>query len=622
MKNRSRQRILIAGCGYVGAALGEQLVAAGHEVFGLRRRPEGLPPGIRPIAADLSRPETLREIPAGIELVFYTAAAGGADDAAYRAAYVDGLQNLLEVLRAHPPRRVLFTSSTGVYAQTAGAWVDEASPAEPTHFSGRRLLEGERLLEASGIGAVVLRLGGIYGPGRTRLIDSVRSGRARIASGPPGYTNRIHRDDCAGALAHLAQLDAPAPLYLGVDQEPAAEADVLRWLADRLGVPAPTGTPAQDEAVAAEAPARRGRSSKRCSSARLVSSGYRFRFPSFREGYDAVLRGMGLALALLLLVTPAAEAASAAAPPAFTTTLHADHPLAGVVWDVAAGARITPDALARRLVHERFVLLGERHDHPDHHAIQAWIVGALAAAGGRPVVAFEMLDASQQAALDRHLSVSPADAAGLGPAVGWEKRGWPAWALYQPIAEAALGAGLRIRSANLGRDETKALSKDGAGALDPALVARLGLAAPLPEAQRTSIEREISEGHCGHAPPAALPRMVEVQRARDAAMAAALREAGDGGAVLIAGNGHVRKDHAVPARLLEQEPDARMLSVAILEVIPGRDEAPAYAHDPVPDGSAAPAPTGALFDYLWLTPRLDDDDACEKYRHALEGMKP
>lgn len=621
MGGPSSQRILIAGCGYVGRALAEALAAEGHEVFGLRRRPEGLPPPIRLVAADLSRPETLRALPDEVDLLFYTAAADGGDDAAYRIAYVDGVRHVLDRYGARPPRRLLFTSSTGVYAQDDGRWVDEDSPAEPQGFSGRRLLEGEKLLAECGLDAIVLRLGGIYGPGRTRLIESVRSGRALIRPGGPVYTNRIHRDDCAGALAHLAFLASPASRYVGVDHEPADEADVLRWLAARLGV-APLGEATREDEAASPAPgaeARRGRANKRCRSDRLQASGYRFRFPTFREGYDAVLRGMGLLLATLLLFTSARTALADAKPvPRWKTTLHADHPLVGVIWDVAAGARISPDELAARLAREPIVLVGERHDHPDHHAIQAWVVTALAASGRRPVVAFEMLDASQEPALRRHLSESPGDAAGLGAAVGWAQSGWPDWALYRPIAEAALGAGLGLRSANLGRDETKALSKGGPGALDPALASRLGLAKPLPEAQRAAIEREIVEGHCGHAPGDALPRMIDVQRARDAHLALALREAAAeaDGAVLIAGNGHIRKDHAVPARLREQDPSSRVVSVAVLEVIPGRERAEEYAVDP------GAAEAGRLYDYLWFTPRLDDDDACEKYRRELEGMKP
>lgn len=609
-------RVLIAGCGYVGSALAELLASRGAEVFGLRRKPEGLPSGVRPVAADLLDPVALRALPHPFDLVFYTAGASGSDDDAYRAAYVDGLRNLIDALGASAPRRVLLTSSTSVYAVDDGGFVDESTPAEPAHFTGRRVREGERLLAASGRPHVVLRLGGIYGPGRTRLLESVREGRAALRAGPPVYTNRIHRDDCAGALAHLAALADPAPVYVGVDRDPAPESEVLAWLATRLGVPLPRMAPE----AAPVAPVRRPRASKRCRSDLLVASGYRFRYPTFREGYEAVLRGMSLVLALALLAAAAraddaaparadASGPAAARLPAWETRLEADHPLVGVAWDVAKGEALSPVALARRLARERFVGLGERHDHPDHHALQAFLLRELVAAGRRPAVAFEMFDASQQAAIDQHRSVSPADAAGLGAATGFETSGWPDWSLYAPIAAVALEAGLPVLAANLGRDETRRLSREGAEALDPALAERLDLATPLPESERSAIEAEIVEGHCGHAPASALPRMVQVQRARDAHMARTLLDAGAkaDGAVLVAGNGHVRRDHGVPARLASFAPGERVASVGLLEVVAGSESPSEYA----PDGR---------YDYVIFTPRRDDEDACAKFRAALESL--
>jgi nucleoside-diphosphate-sugar epimerase len=286
-------RVLIAGCGYVGSELARRLGAEGDDVFGLRRRPEGLPPGVKAIAADLSDSATLRGLPDDLDAVVYAASADAFDDGAYRAAYVDGLRNLLGALAESGgrPGRVLYASSTAVYAQNAGEWVDESSETEPRSFSGQRVLEGERVLLGAGVPGTVLRLGGIYGPGRTRLVESVRSGRAVVRAGEPHYTNRIHRDDAAGALAHLLRLPAPLPVYLGVDREPADEALVLRWLADRLGVTPPPVEPAEPLATGREdaAGARRPRGSKRCANDRLLASGYRFLWPTFREGYGALI---------------------------------------------------------------------------------------------------------------------------------------------------------------------------------------------------------------------------------------------------------------------------------------------------------------------------------------------
>ena len=277
--------ILIAGCGYIGTALGCQLAADGHTVWGLRRHPATLPPEIRPWAADLTSPDTLQVLPSAIEWVFYSAAPDTHDDTAYRSVYVGGLNNLLRALtvqQAHP-RRVFLTSSTGVYVESSGAWVDETSPTEPREFGGIRLLEGERLLLDGPFPATVLRLGGLYGPGRASLIEQVRRGEFAWDNESPVYFNRIHRDDAAGALRHLMMLPSPDPIYLGVDHEPTTLAVLLDWLADALGVP-PTRP---SESASARTP--RHPANKRCRNAKLVASGYAFRYPTFREGYTALL---------------------------------------------------------------------------------------------------------------------------------------------------------------------------------------------------------------------------------------------------------------------------------------------------------------------------------------------
>jgi nucleoside-diphosphate-sugar epimerase len=280
-------RILVAGCGYVGSALAERLAGEGHEVWALRRSEAPLPAGARSIRADLLDVDRLRALPQRIEVIFYTASADGSDDRAYRSAYVDGLRYLLAAVDGHPIRRFLYTSSTGVYAQTGGEWVDEESVTEPGHFSGRRLLEGEHLLFRSRFPATVVRLAGIYGPGRSRLVERVRRGEAVIPGGAPVYANRIHRDDCAGALRHLLALEDPAPLYVAADGDPADLAAVLRWMAERLGAAPP-------RVEAAETGVRYGRTSnKRVRNARLLASGYRFRYPTFREGYGELIARHG-----------------------------------------------------------------------------------------------------------------------------------------------------------------------------------------------------------------------------------------------------------------------------------------------------------------------------------------
>ena len=278
-------RVLIAGCGYVGCALGELLVARSDHVWGLRRRAHPLPEGVTPLEADLAVPRTLDDLPPDLDLVVYSASPSGRDDAHYRTAYVEGLARLLEALDRgrQSPRRVFFLSSIAVYEQSKGECVDETSETAPGHFTGKRLLEAERLLRDGPFPGTALRLGGIYGPQRTRLLENVRSGRARYRAGAPRYTNRIHRDDCAGAIAHLMEEETPQPLYLGVDDDPAEESVVLRWLAGVLGAPEPRPEKAKD------AGGRRSRSNKRCQNTTLRNTGYEFRYPTFREGYTSII---------------------------------------------------------------------------------------------------------------------------------------------------------------------------------------------------------------------------------------------------------------------------------------------------------------------------------------------
>jgi nucleoside-diphosphate-sugar epimerase len=275
-------RVLIAGCGYVGCALAELLVARGDTVWGLRRRPVDLPPGVEPLEADLAVPRTLQALPPDLDFVVYAASPAGRDDAHYRTAYLEGVTRLLEALERQKqrPRRIFFLSSTAVYEQARGEWVDEQSEAEPEHWSGRRLLQAEGRLRESPLASTVLRLGGNYGPRRTRQLDEVRAGRASYPKGAPRYTNRIHRDDCAGAIAHLMTLPAPGPLYLLVDDDPAEEAVVKRWLAGALGAPEP-------RAEKGPLGGRRERSNKRCRNGALREAGYALKFPTFREGYAA-----------------------------------------------------------------------------------------------------------------------------------------------------------------------------------------------------------------------------------------------------------------------------------------------------------------------------------------------
>ena len=279
--------VLVAGCGYVGEALSRMLVSEGVAVTGLRRDPSELPEGVRGFAADVLVPASL----AGLErpdAVVYAVAPAERTGVAYRNAYVTGLRNVIRATGTDeaPFRgRLVLVSSTGAYGDTDGAWVDERTPPRPADETAEALVEGEALARSFGGTGVVLRLGGIYGPGRDRTVRRVASGDSACPE-PDIFGNRIHRDDAARAVRHLLTLEQPDQLYLGVDRDPAPLREVHRWVAARLGVPDPCR--GEDRGASSRrAPSRRA--NKRCSSDRLVASGFSFRYPTFREGYAPLI---------------------------------------------------------------------------------------------------------------------------------------------------------------------------------------------------------------------------------------------------------------------------------------------------------------------------------------------
>ena len=276
--------VLIAGCGDVGSRLAAQLPANNWQVYGLRRSIERLPAGVTGVAGDLFSDQCPGQWPEGnIDYLVYSAAATDHDEAGYQAAYIEGLKHTLGWLKqkGQQPKRLLFVSSSGVYSQTEGEWVDETSPAEATSYSGRIMREAEQIALNSGIAASVVLLSGIYGHGREWMLGQVRKGY-RVAVDPPLYGNRIHADDAGGLLAFLLQADLQGKTledcYIGVDNAPVPLAEVVGWLRERLGI----------TEWAAEASVRRA-GSKRCSNARAKALGWEPRYPSYREGYSAML---------------------------------------------------------------------------------------------------------------------------------------------------------------------------------------------------------------------------------------------------------------------------------------------------------------------------------------------
>lgn len=291
------------------------------------------------------------------------------------------------------------------------------------------------------------------------------------------------------------------------------------------------------------------------------------------------------------------------------------HPLVGVIWSVADGKRISEEELAKRLGAADFTLLGEVHTNADHHLLQAWAIDRISESGRKPAVVLEMVPASMAGDLEKHLRENPKDTAGLGKALKWNKRSWPDWSIYEPIAKSALGHGLPILAGDLDRDQTRTLARKGVSVLSGAEQERLALATPLQADIKNALLDVLATSHCGMMPKQALNPMVVVQRARDGAMAAAMLEAAksNDGSVLIAGAGHGRNDWAVPAVIQSQLPDAKVLSVAFMEATPdGKEPADYLPKSP----SAKP-----VYDILYFTPRSENKDHCAELKKRFGKKK-
>lgn len=272
--------ILIIGCGDIGSGLALQLSSQGYTVIGLKRHP---PPGLSPfsyVAADITRAETLQQVGTDFDQVFFIVSADGRSEQSYRDVYQTGLDNVLTRFSGRP---LIFVSSTSVYGQSRGEWIDEDSEAEPEHFNGRLIRQAEKkVLEANSANSVV-RFSGIYGPGRDYLLRKAAEAPV-IQKTPPYYTNRIHQQDCLGILSFLLKQRlagvALEPCYLASDDEPAPLWEVVCWLAERLHCPPPVEKQVSEEASM----------NKRCRNARLKALGYRFLFPSYKDGYGERLK--------------------------------------------------------------------------------------------------------------------------------------------------------------------------------------------------------------------------------------------------------------------------------------------------------------------------------------------
>lgn len=278
-------KILIAGCGDVGYETAKLLLADGHEVSAIKRHPLD-DESIHWIAADLTNIESLQSLKDEYEAVIYLPTPSEYNEEGYRRIFVEGLKNVLAQLpKTREKALCCFVSSTAVYGQSQGEWVDETSLTEPERYNGQVLLAAENTLKERVSHPCVLRLGGIYGPGRERLIRLVKEGKP-VQKTPPAYTNRIQQQDAARLLAFLVGCylkgKSLQSCYLGVDSAPVSAWEVQSWLADALGLPLIESD--HDENKQAQ--------NKRCSNQRILDLGFTFQYPSYKEGYAEMLEIM------------------------------------------------------------------------------------------------------------------------------------------------------------------------------------------------------------------------------------------------------------------------------------------------------------------------------------------
>ena len=282
-------RVLVIGCGYVGQRLAETLAASGHEVVGVSRTDPGRAATVAHVSCDITVRKDLARLPTEFDWVVNTVSStkGGVD--AYQAVYLEGTKHLLEHLKFS---KYTFTSSTSVYAQNDGSIVTENSPAEPASPTSRVLRETEQLVLNGERAGIVLRVAGIYGPGRGHLFQQFLRGEARVHGDGSRFINMIHRDDVVGAIIKILESGRTGEIYNVADDEPVTERDFFQWLAKNLKRDMPPSVPEGERALR-----KRGATNKRVSNARLRKElGFPLEYPTYREGYRAEIELVTLRL--------------------------------------------------------------------------------------------------------------------------------------------------------------------------------------------------------------------------------------------------------------------------------------------------------------------------------------
>jgi nucleoside-diphosphate-sugar epimerase len=280
-------KVLFIGCGDIAQRAAREMQTR-HKCFGLRRQPDNLPEYIQPIKADATDAKQLFSVASeGFDIWIATITPGEFTEQAYRDSYLAAAKSIADSIAElqKAPRLVLWVSSTSVYGDLKGGWVNEETQPEPNIFSGKILLAAEKIIQQIPCETTAIRFSGIYGPGRTRLLSQVLAGKGRPSS-PAQWSNRVHADDCGGILAHLVEHalsgNSLLPDYLASDSAPVTQHEIRQWLAEQLAV------------NLVEEKVKIG-SVRRCDNSRLRSSGYQFKYPTFREGYGRLIKDRNFA---------------------------------------------------------------------------------------------------------------------------------------------------------------------------------------------------------------------------------------------------------------------------------------------------------------------------------------
>jgi nucleoside-diphosphate-sugar epimerase len=286
-------RVLVAGAGWLGTALARALAARGDRPTAVRRRAEPHPElsalGVEVLQVDLAAPVAARRLPRELDAVIACQAADGDGASAYRRAYLDANRALLDAAAAGGARAFVYTGSTGVFGQRDGEVVDEATPVSPASPSAEVLVEAEELIlgsgRAGGLATRVVRLSGLYGPGRLGVVERVRSGAMALGPGDDAWTNWCHLEDAVRVVLAALDRGRPGAIHHGTDAHPATRREVVTFIAAGLGIaPATRADPGASGA-------RGAGPNRRVSGERTRSElGLELAFPSFREGLAPHLR--------------------------------------------------------------------------------------------------------------------------------------------------------------------------------------------------------------------------------------------------------------------------------------------------------------------------------------------